>query len=31
VQFVAAAILLVFAAHLVTLMSGHHFASRNGY
>jgi uncharacterized membrane protein YidH (DUF202 family) len=31
VQFVAAAAFLVFAAHLITLLSGHHFASRNGY
>ena len=31
VQFVAAAVVLVFAAHLITLLSGHHFASRNGY
>jgi hypothetical protein len=31
VQFVAAAIFLVFAAHLITLLSGHHFTSRNGY
>jgi predicted membrane metal-binding protein len=31
VQFVAAAAVLVFAAHVVTLLSGHHFASRNGY
>jgi uncharacterized membrane protein YidH (DUF202 family) len=31
VQFVAAAAVLVFAAHLISLVSGHHFASRNGY
>jgi hypothetical protein len=31
VQFVAAAAILVFAAHLITLVSGHHFSSRNGY
>ncbi len=31
VQFVAAAALLVFAGHLITLLSGHHFSSRNGY
>jgi hypothetical protein len=31
VQFIAAAAFLVFAAHLITLVSGHHFASRNGY
>jgi len=31
VQFVAAAAVLVFTAHLITLLSGHHFASRNGY
>jgi hypothetical protein len=31
VQFVAAAAILVFAAHLITLLSGHHFSSRNGY
>ncbi|HVO02925.1 MAG TPA: hypothetical protein VMT54_12025 [Candidatus Cybelea sp.] len=30
VQFVAAAIVLVFAAHLVSLLTGHHFTSRNG-
>jgi hypothetical protein len=31
VQFVAAAAFLVFAAHLISLVSGHHFSSRNGY
>jgi hypothetical protein len=31
VQFIAAAAVLVFAAHLITLLSGHHFSSRNGY
>jgi uncharacterized membrane protein YidH (DUF202 family) len=31
VQFVAAAAFLVFAGHLITLLSGHHFSSRNGY
>jgi len=31
VQFVAIAVVLVFAAHLITLLSGHHFSSRNGY
>jgi hypothetical protein len=31
VQFVAALIVLVLAAHLVTLATGRHFASRNGY
>jgi predicted membrane metal-binding protein len=31
VQFIAAAAVLVFAALLITLLSGHHFANRNGY
>jgi len=31
VQFVAVAAFLVFGAHLITLLSGHHFSSRNGY
>jgi hypothetical protein len=31
VQFISAAAVLVFAGHLITLVSGHHFSSRNGY
>ena len=31
VQFLAALIVLVLAAHLVTLATGRHFGSRNGY
>ena len=30
VQFVAAAIALVLAAHLISLLSGQHFSNRNG-
>ena len=30
VQFVALAVILVLAAHLVSLVSGRHFSSRNG-
>jgi cytochrome oxidase assembly protein ShyY1 len=31
VQFVAVAFFLIFAAHLVTLLSGRHFSGRGGY
>ena len=31
VQFVAFALFLIFAAHLVTLLSGRHFSGRSGY
>ncbi|HEY4165023.1 MAG TPA: hypothetical protein VGM59_18295 [Dongiaceae bacterium] len=31
VQFIAFALSLVFAAHLVTLLSGQHFSGRSGY